>query len=186
MNQQQNTGPSSATQLGLRLVTMLIVAVFLGGIFTWLFFYIEEYVVAGIIGTATVGLLLTLIVSITSLFSSARTMKIMSAGAEIAISAMGQQDTGRAEAQMAKTYADVFAAGARANSTQRHQMYPGNGHPAGMPALPLPSQDTSSWMPPITTMTIEGEAQDPDQNIFNNPANMGQYAPADDEGSEWE
>jgi hypothetical protein len=66
----------------------------------------EEYILAGIVGTASVALLLTLIVSLASLFSSHRTMKIMREGAEIAIAAMGQQDTGRAEAQMAKTYAE--------------------------------------------------------------------------------
>ena len=169
---QQNTGPSPAAQLGSRLVSMLIVAVLVGATFTWLFVWMEEYILAGIVGTASVALLLTLIVSLASLFSSHRTMKIMREGAEIAIAAMGQNDNGRYDAQMAKTYADVFSAGAKVSSTQRHQFYPGNGQPAGLPALPLPSQDVQAWMPPITTMTIEGEPQDPPQNIFEDPSNM--------------
>ena len=114
----------------------------------------SEFILATIVGVSTAALFILLIVVVTSVVSSHRTVRVMKEGARIALDA--QQVNDEWDTKKAKVFADIFSQGARVSAAHR----PANPSlvPTGLPALPLPSQDDDrSWIPALTSTTIDAE-----------------------------
>ncbi len=155
MTTNQKT-PSPYEQLGNLLLIILGVCTLVATIITLMLMAFGLQVMAAIVGTATVCLFLLLIVTASSVISSHRAVRIMKEGANIALQAQAEND--RWDTQKAKVFADIFTQGAKVSAS--HRPAPAqllSGQPSGMPPLPLPSQDSPSWLPPLSATTIDAE-----------------------------
>ena len=147
---------SAYEQLGNLIMSVVGVISLIAALTTLFLYFSREYVWAAIVGTGAVALFILLIVVVTSVVSSHRTVRMMKEGAEIALRAQGEND--RWDTQKAKVFADIFSQGAKISAAHRPLLaQPPGGHPSGTPPLPLPSQDSSSWLPPLTATTIEAD-----------------------------
>lgn len=142
---------ASYERLGYLILTIMGVSSGVATLVTIGLIIFELYVLAAIMGTATIALYLMAIVTATAIISSHRTVRVMKEGASIALQAQEVND--RWDTQKAKVFADIFIQGAKVSAAHRPSSSSAGMTPA-LPPLPLPSQDTS-WLPSLSATTIE-------------------------------